>query len=777
MARFGVGQSARRKEDDALLRGRGRFQDDLALAGEVHACFVRSPHAHADIAALEAAEAEAAPGVLAVYTGADVAADGLGTLPCIADAFIELKLPDGSPACYPPNPMLPEDRVRHVGEAVAMVVAESQAAARDAAELVNVDYAPLPAVVDAAEARRPDAPEIWPQAPGNLSCAWAQGDAAATEAAFAAAAHAVEIELVNNRLVVSTIEPRGALGVYDAANERYTLYINSQRVHGARAVIAGILGIGEDRLRILTYDVGGGFGMKYFTYAEQVLVAWAARKLGKPVRWLSGRAEGFLSDTQARDHLTRAALALDTDGHFLGLRVRTLANLGAYVSNLGPISPTLLYTRMLANAYRTPAIHAEVEGVLTNTVFTDAYRGAGIPESNYVVERLVDKAAARLGLAPDELRRRNLIPAAAMPYQVPLLDITYDSGDYARILENGLALAGWSGFAARRAEAAARGRLRGIGMAIYVESTVGDPAEHVSIRFRDDGGVRLSSGTGASGQGHETTYAQLLGESLGIPFETVELVEGDSDDLPSGGGSGGSRSTYMVALAIEDGAAKIIDKGTRIAANLLEVAPADIRFADGSFAIAGTDRAIDIMALARQAADPANLPEGMEPGLDADGRTETFDGTFPNGCHVCEVEVDPETGAVELMGYAAVNDFGRVVNPMLVDGQVHGGVAQGLGQAVYENCVYDAESGQLLSGSFMDYCLPRADDLPDFALATEGVPTSQNPLGIKGCGEAGSIPAPAAVVNAVLDALKERGVTDIDMPLTPERVWRALENA
>ena len=563
MARFGVGQSARRKEDDTLLKGGGRFQDDIALEGEVHACFVRSPHAHADIRAVETAAAAATPGVLAVYTGADVAADGLGTLPCVADAFIALKRPDGSPACYPPNPMLAEGRVRHVGEAVAMVVAESQAAARDAADLVSVDYAALPAVVDAAEAREPGATRIWPEAPGNLSCVWAQGDADATEAAFGAAPHVVEIELVNNRVVVNTIEPRGALGVYDAESERYTLYINSQRVHGARAVIAGILGIGEERLRVLSYDLGGGFGMKYFTYPEQVLVAWAARRLGHPVRWLCGRQEGFLSDTQARDHLTRAALALDDDGGFLGLRVRTLANLGAYVSNLGPISPTLLYTRMLANAYRLPAIHAEVEGVLTNTVFTDAYRGAGIPESNYVVERLVDKAAARLGLAPDEIRRRNLIPAAAMPYPVPLLDITYDSGDYARLLEDSMALAGWSGFAARRAEAEARGRLRGIGMAVYVESTVGDPAEHVSIRFQDDGGVNLSSGTGASGQGHETTYAQLLSESLGIPFEAVRLIEGDSDDLPAGGGSGGSRSTYMVALAIEDGAAKVVEKGTR----------------------------------------------------------------------------------------------------------------------------------------------------------------------------------------------------------------------
>ena len=776
MARFGVGQSARRKEDDALLKGGGRFQDDISLDGEVHAYFVRSPHAHADITAIDVSAAAAADGVLAVYTGTDVAADGLGTLPCIADAFIALTRPDGSPACYPPNPMLASERVRHVGEAVVMVVADTLAAAQDTAELVNVEYATLPAVVDAAQAREPGAPQIWPEAPGNLSCTWAHGDAEGTDAAFEAAAHVTEVELVNNRLVVNTIEPRGALGVYDPASDRYTLYINSQHVHGARAVIAGILGIEEDRLRILSHDLGGGFGMKYFAYPEQVLVAWAARKLGRPVRWLCGRIEGFQSDTQARDHITRAALALDEDGQFLGLRVRTLANLGAYVSNLGPISPTLLYTRMLANAYSTPAIHAEVEGMLTNTVFTDAYRGAGIPESNYVVERLVEKAATKLGLPPDEIRRRNLIPAAAMPYKVPL-DLTYDSGDYARILDDSLALAGWTGFVERRAEAAARGRLRGIGIAVYVESTVGDPAEHVAIRFRDDGGVSLSAGTRASGQGHVTTYAQLLGDSLGIPFEAIDLIEGDSDDLPGGGGSGGSRSTYMVALAIEDGAAKVIDKGTQVAANILEVAPADIRFADGDFSIAGTDRAIDIMTLAKQAKDPTNLSEGMEPGLDANGQTETIEGTFPNGCHICEVEVDPETGMLELVNYAAVNDFGRIVNPVLVDGQVHGGVAQGLGQAVFENCVYDEQSGQLLSGSFMDYCLPRADDMPPFALAANGVPTNQNPLGIKGCGEAGAIPAPAAVVNAVLDALKERGVTDIDMPLTPERVWRAIEES
>ena len=776
MARFGIGQSARRKEDDALLTGKGVFQDDVALDGEAHACFVRAPHAHAEIAAIDAAAARESAGVLAVYTSADADADGLGTLPCTADAFVALTRPDGSPACYPPNPMLARARVRHVGEAVAMVVAETRDAARDAAERVTVDYRPLPAVVDAAEARAAGAPQLWAEAPGNLSCAWEQGDRAATDAAFAAADRAVDIELVNNRVIVNTIEPRGALGAYDPATGRYTLHTNSQHVFGTRQIVAGILGIGEDRLRVLSHDLGGGFGMKYFTYPEQVLVAWAARRLGRPVRWLSGRAEGFVSDTQARDHVTQAALALDGAGRFLGLRVRTLCNLGAYVSNLGPISPTLLYTRMLANAYRTPAIHAEVEGVLTNTLFTDAYRGAGIPEANYVVERLADKAAAALGLSPGEMRRRNVIPAGAMPYRVPL-DLVYDSGDYARNLEDGMALADWRGFPARRAGSAARGRLRGIGMAVYVESTVGDPSEHVAIRFGADDRVTLLAGTRASGQGHATTYAQLLGETLGIPFEAVDVIEGDSDDLPAGGGTGGSRSTYMAALAIEDGAAKVIEKGRRLAADLLEAAPADIRFADGRFSIAGTDRAIEIMALAARARE-ARAPAGEEaPGLDSEGRAETADGTFPNGCHVCEVEVDPETGAVTIAGYAAVNDFGRIVNPLLVDGQVHGGVAQGLGQAVFENCVYDARSGQLLSGSFMDYCLPRADDLPPFALATNDAPTAQNPFGIKGCGEAGAIPAPAAAVNAVLDALKERGVTHLDMPLTPERIWRALAAA
>ncbi|HJN61974.1 MAG TPA: molybdopterin cofactor-binding domain-containing protein, partial [Alphaproteobacteria bacterium] len=505
---------------------------------------------------------------------------------------------------------------------------------------------------------------------------------------------------------------------------------------------------------------------------EQPLVAWAARKVARPVRWISERGEGFLSDTQARDHVTHGELALDNDANFLALRVDTTANLGAYVSNLGPVSPTILYTRMLACAYRTPAIHAEVRGGLTNTVFTDAYRGAGIPESAYVVERLVDKAGRETGLGAVEIRRRNVIPADQMPYASPV-DIVYDSGNFEKNLDDCLNFADWFGFAGRRALAHERGKLRGIGMALYVESTVGDPNESITIRFNQDDTVTLTAGTKSSGQGHGTIFAQFLHETLGMPFDKIIYEEGDTDALPQGGGSGGSRSTYMVAAAVKLGADKIIEKGKQLAAHLLETSASDIRFDSGEFTVAGTDRAIAIMALAAAARDTANLPAGMEPGLDESAQSEIEDPTIPNGCHICEVEVDPDTGALALEIYTAVNDFGRVVNPQMLEGQIHGGLAQGLGQAVFENCVYDSDSGQLLSGSFMDYCLPRADDMPEFYLATNEVLTEHSSFGVKGCGEAGCIPSVPAVVNAVLDALASRGVEQIDMPLTPERIWRA----
>ena len=774
MAKFGVGQSVKRKEDDDLLLGAGVFQDDLNLPSQAHSYFLRSEHAHADIENIDCAEALAMPGVVAIFTGADVEADGLGTVPCLMDAFVPLTRPDGSPRYYPPNYLLPAARVRHVGEAVAMVVAETALQARDAAEKIAVTYRALPHVVETERAEAPDAPTLWPEAPGNLSFFWEHGDKAAVDAAFEKAERVVALDLVNSRVIVNSIEARGALGVFDEASGRYTLHTNTQHPFDTRNVVAGILGAEQDDVRILSPMIGGGFGMKHMVHPEQPLVAWAAKKTGRPVRWMSERGEGFVSDTQARDHVTHAELALDSEANFLAIRVSTTANLGAYVSNLGPVSPSLLYTRMLANAYRTPAIHAEVRGVLTNTVFTDAYRGAGIPESAYVVERLVDKAGRETGLGAVEIRRRNVIQAEQMPYTTPM-DIVYDTGDFEKNMDDCLSFADWFGFAQRRALAHERGKLRGIGLALYVESTVGDPNESISIQFTENDSVILRAGTKSSGQGHGTIFSQFLHETLGVPFDKIFYEEGDTDTLSQGGGSGGSRSTYMVAVAVKLGADKIIEKGKQLAAHLLETSAADIRFDSGEFTVAGTDRAIDIMALAAAARDSAKLPDGMEPGLDERAQSEITDPTLPNGCHICEVEIDPSTGALALEIYTAVNDFGRVVNPQLLEGQIHGGLAQGLGQAVFENCVYDSDSGQLISGSFMDYCLPRADDMPEFFLATNEVLTEQNVFGVKGCGEAGCIPSVPAVVSAVLDALAVRGVETIDMPLTPERIWRAAQ--
>ncbi len=774
MEKFGVGQSVKRKEDNELLLGEGTFQDDINLPGQAHAFFLRSPHAHADIESIDSSAALTMPGVVAIYTGKDVEADGLGPVPCLMDAFVPLTRPDGSPRYYPPNPLLPAARVRHVGEAVVMVIAETPAQARDAAEAVEITYRELPCVVETAGAEAADAPTIWPEAPGNLAFLWEHGDRDAVDAAFEKAERVVSVDIVNSRLIVNSIETRGALGAYDEATGRYTLHTNTQHPFDTRAVVAGVLQVEDSKVRVLAPAIGGGFGMKHMVHPEQPAIAWAARKVGRPVKWMSERGEGFVSDTQARDHVTHAELALDGEANFLGLRVSTTANLGAYVSNLGPVAPTLLYTRMLANAYRTPAIHAEVRGVLTNTVFTDAYRGAGIPEAAYVVERLVDKAARETGLGAVEIRRRNVISAEQMPYATPM-DITYDSGNFEKNMDDCLTFADWFGFPQRRALAHERGKLRGIGMALYVESTVGDPNESISIIFNDDDSVTLTGGTKSSGQGHGTVFSQFLHETLGVPFDKITYREGDTDTLPQGGGSGGSRSTYMIAEAVKMGADKIIEKGKQLAAHLLETSAADIRFEAGNFTVAGTDRSIDVMALAIASRDASNLPEGMEPGLDESAQSEIEDPTIPNGCHIVELEIDPETGALELDTYTAVNDFGRVINPQLLEGQIHGGLAQGFGQAVFENCVYDPESGQLLSGSFMDYCMPRADDMPEFFLATNEVLTKQNSFGLKGCGEAGCIPSVPAVVSAVLDALAVRGVEHIDMPLTPERIWRAAQ--
>jgi carbon-monoxide dehydrogenase large subunit len=773
MGAFGIGQPVRRKEDDRFITGRGCFQDDINLERQLHAVFVRSPHAHATLGRVDLRAARKVPGVVAVYDGHDIARGGVGGLPCIAADWIPLEREAGTPAFYPHNPLLAQGRVRHVGERIAMVIAESRDAARDAADLVRVDYAALPAIASTERANHGSAPQLYAEAPGNVSFVWQHGDAAATEAAFAKAAHVVSLKLVNNRLAVNPIETRGAIGDFDTARGRYVLRANAQHIYDTRKVMARVFGIEQSAIQVIAEDLGGGFGMKYVSYPEQALVLWAARKLGRPVKWMSERIESFLSDAQARDHASKASLALDAQGHFLGLKVKTIANLGAYASNLGPVCPSILYTRMLACAYRTPAIHATVTGVFTNTVWTDAYRGAGQPEAIYLVERLIDRAARALDLPRDEIRRRNLIAQGAMPYATPV-GLTYDSGDYAACLDACLEEAGWSAFEARRQTAAKAGRLRGLGMSLYVESTAGDPLEAADLRFTDDDRLKVWLGTKSSGQGHETTYAQFLNEMLGVPFDRIDILEGDSDAVPQGGGTGGSRSIYMAGMALKDGSERIIEKGRKLAAHLLEAAPGDIRFVEGDFKIAGTDRRIDILTLAAKARDPRNLPEGMTPGLDEKGRYDFAGCTFPNGCHAAEVEIDPETGKVALLRYTAVNDFGRVVNPLLLEAQVHGGVAQGIGQALLENVAYDPESGQILAASFMDYCMPRADDLPGFRVSATNVPCPTNPLGVKGCGEAGAIAACATIVNAVVDALAPHGVEHLDMPVTAEKVWRAL---
>ena len=774
MGAFGIGQPVRRKEDDRFITGRGNYQDDFALDGALHAVFVRSPHSHAEIRRIDTKVATKAPGVVAVLTATEMKAEKVNGLPCIAGNWIKLERAPGAPAFYPHNPLLAEGRVRHVGEAIAMVIASTLGAARDAADLVEIGYRPLPSITGTGDAARANAAQLFPEATNNTSFVWHHGDQAKTDAAFAKAARIVSIDLVNNRVAAMPIEARGAAGRFDPESGRYTLITNAQHVYDTRAVTCQALGIDKSRLRVIAHDLGGGFGMKYVSYSEQALVLVAAKRLGHPVRWMSDRAEAFLADIQSRDHASYAELALDKKGQFLGLRVRTFANLGAYASNLGPVCPSILYTRMLSCAYRLPAIDAEVTGVFTNTVFTDAYRGAGQPEAIYLVERLIDKAARECGIAPDEIRRRNFIRTSDMPYKTPV-DCTYESGDYALALSECQRLADWSSFETRRAAAAKRGKRRGLGLAMYVEATAGDPMEAAELRFTADDRLQAWLGTKSSGQGHETTYAQFLNEMLGVPFDKIDIMEGDSDEVPLGGGTGGSRSIYMAGLAIRDGADKVIEKGKALAAHLLEVSVGDIRFDDGEFIIVGTDRRIDLLTLAASARDPAALPPGMTPGLDAKGRTDFAGTTFPNGCHIAEIEIDPDTGKTALIGYWAVNDFGRVVNPLLLEAQVHGGVAQGIGQALMEEVAYDNASGQLLTGSFMDYCMPRADDFPNFAVRTTDIPCPSNSLGVKGCGEAGAIAACATLINAIVDALTPLGVDHIDMPATPEKIWRAIQ--
>lgn len=784
----GIGAAVRRREDLRFLTGRGTYTDDINRPGQLHAYILRSPHAHARILSIDTADAMQAPGVVAIFTGADMAADKVGSLPC--GWLIHNK--DGTPMAEPPHPPLVPDVARHVGDQVAVVIAQTRNQAKDAAELILVDYEPLPSIVVTADAGAPDAPQVHPQAPGNLCYDWHIGDRDATEAAFAKAAHVTTLDLVNNRLVPNAMEPRAYIGEYDRATDETTLWTTSQNPHVIRLLMgAFVLGIPEHKLRVVAPDVGGGFGSKIYHYAEEAIVTWAARRLGRPVKWVAERGEAFMSDAHGRDHVTRAQLALDADGHFLGLRVRTTANMGAYLSTFSTSIPTYLYATLLAGQYRTPAIYAEVTAVFTHTVPVDAYRGAGRPEACYLLERLVDMAAQETGIDRVELRRRNLIPKEAMPYATPVA-LTYDSGDFVKNLEDALALADHAGFAARKAESARQGKLRGLGICAYIEACGIAPSnvagalgaraglyESAEVRFHPTGSVTVFTGSHSHGQSHETTFAQIVADRLGVPIENVEIVHGDTSKVPMGMGTYGSRSLAVGGSAIAKAMDKVVAKARRIAAHMMEAAEGDIEFKDGRFTVAGTDRSIGIADVALSAYVPHRFPlDELEPGLDEQAFYDPKNFTFPNGTQICEVEIDADTGVTRVVSFIAVDDFGRIINPMVVEGQVHGGVVQGIGQALYENCVYDPESGQLLTGSFMDYCMPRADDVPCMTVKTnEHAPCTHNPLGVKGCGEAGTIGGAACVMNAVVDALSDLGIRHLDMPATPERVWRAIQSA
>jgi aerobic carbon-monoxide dehydrogenase large subunit len=768
------------------LRGGGCFVADINLPNELHCVLVRSPHAHARIVKINTAPAARLPGVVAVFTGADMAADNVGPMA----PLWAIKSADGKPMAEPPRWALARDRVRHVGEAISAVVAKTWEQALDAAEKVQIEYETLPVVVDGRAALTKDAPQLHDTAPGNICFHFARGDEIAVRKAFERAPHIIRLDLVNNRLIGAALEPRAVIAVGDPTGDRLTLYSATQVPHFIRRVVSEQLGMPVNGIRLIAPDVGGGFGYKGKHYPEETIIAWAARKLRCPVKWIATRNESFASDNQGRDHLTIAELAIDTEGHFLALRIETVANLGAYVSTFGAAIPSAIYSALLAGVYRTPAIAVRSTGVFTNTLPTDAYRGAGRPEACYVLERLADEAARKLGLDRAEIRRRNLVPVEAMPYKTPI-GPTYDCGDFLKIFARVLEVCDYQSFAKRRSAAARVGKRLGIGMACYVESSGIAPSrfatslgarvgffEAASIRMQPDGSVQAMLGTHNHGQGHATTFAQIIGSRLGVPVASVQIVEGDTDQVPFGTGTFGSRSIAVGGSALDRAAMKIIAKGKLIAAHMMEASATDITFAGGSFAIAGTDRRVSLREVARAAYIPTSYPTDLELGLQETAVYDPPTFAWSNGAHVCEVEVDSDTGEVCIVNYWAVDDVGTVINPMIVEGQIQGGVAQGLGQALLENCVYDAASGQLLVGSFMDYAIPRAGDMPDIASELdESQPCTHNPLGAKGCGEAGSIGAPAAIVGAVLDALGPLGVTDLELPLTPARIWAAVRSA
>src|SRR5579863_5671260 len=781
MSATGIGASVKRKEDIRFITGKGHYVDDLNRHGQAYAYFLRSPHAHATIDKIDFAEACAAPGVVAIFTGEDIAKDKVGGLIC--GWMIHSK--DGSPMKAGAHPALAQGKVRYVGDHVAVVIADTYAQARDAAEKIEVGYSELPAVMDLARVTEAGQAQVHDVAPGNTVYNWHIGDKAATDAAFAKAAHVTKIELVNNRMIPNAMEPRAAIGDYDSGTDTITLYTTSQNPHVARLVLSAFIGLApEHKLRVIAPDVGGGFGSKIFIYAEETVCAWAARKIDRPVKWTSDRTEAFLSDAHGRDHVTHAELALDAGGKITGLRVRTTANLGAYLSTFSSAVPTYLHALLLSGQYNIPAIYAEIDAVYTNTAPVDAYGGAGRPEACFVVERLVEVAARETGRDPAEFRRQNFI--MTFPHQTPVAS-AYDAGDFPKALDKALALADYKGAPARKAASAAKGKLRGIGISAYIEACGIAPSQAVGslgggvglwesaeVRVNPVGTVEVLTGCHSHGQGHETTYAQLVSDRLGIPIENVSILHGDTDKVQFGMGTYGSRSGAVGMSAISKALDKIEAKAKKVATHVLEAAEQDIEFKDGKFTVKGTDKAIDFGAIALQAyiAHKFNGQE-LEPGLKETAFWDPTNFTFPAGVHICEVEIDPETGVTKVDRWTAVDDFGVLINPMIVEGQVHGGVAQGVGQAMLEGAVYNSE-GQLLTASYMDYCMPRADDLPSFTIATTETRCPSNPLGIKGCGEAGAIASPPAVINAITDAI---GTEAIAMPATPAAVWAALQKS
>jgi carbon-monoxide dehydrogenase large subunit len=774
MPLYQIGEPVRREEDRRLLTGRGRYVDDVPMAHEARGYVLRSPHAHARIRRIDVGRARATPGVLAVLTGEELRRRGLGTL----RPAVPRRRRDGSPAFVCPQPLLARDVVRYVGDPVAFIVAESLNEARDAAERIEVDYEILPAVVTAEAALAPGAPAVWDDNPGNEAFCHEIGDRAAVEAGFAQAAHTVRHRAVLNRVTANSMEPRGCLAHYDAGEERYTIRCTVQSVHGTRAALAGqIFRLPHHQFRVVCDNMGGGFGMKGGCYPEYALALWAAEITGRPVRWISERSEGLLSDEQGRGSIVDSELALDRDGRFLALRVRWSAAIGAYFSTDRPTIPLTIGLPCLVNTYTVPAVHAEVTAVLTNTMTIAPYRGGSRPEPLFVTETLIDRAARELGLMPAELRRRNTIPLAAMPYRTPFGQV-YDSGDFPENLQKCLRLAGYDGVEERRRAARRRGKVLGVGVATSVASSGGREYEHAEIRFDPAGGVVLLAGSMDHGQGHGTTFKQVLSEKLGIDADLIRYRYGDSDLVTMGIGTFGSRSAQMAGSAIVVAADRLIERGRRIAAHMLEAAPEDVAFEQGRFVIAGTDRAVDLAEVARASFHSARLPGDAEVGFSERANFgPEGSATFPSGAHVCEVEIDEETGAVVITRYTTVDDVGRVLNPLLCDGQIAGGIVQGLGQALLEDIVYDPASGQLLAGSFQDYCMPRADDFPLFELAGNHHPSDRNPLGVKGVGENGTLGALPAAINAVNDALAQLGAPEVTMPATSEKVWRALRQA